>query len=331
MKPAFRLKSLRVTACILSIVSACASDSAPPGDATHAASAAGGHAAGATAGGGGQAAGTTGAAASGSSQGPADDLMLPVTMEPGGAEPWFNVYRPTDLAATGQPLPVIAWANGGCYRSDFTWAPLFNRWAAGGFVVLALTASPTGAATAMSSVSDQKQLVDWALAQADMEGSPYAGKLDTTRIVVAGNSCGGVTALGVAAMDSRVAAVFVLSGSSALGTSNKDVMGAINVPVGYVVGGPMDDIAYPAANMDYDLLPDGVPAMVVNRSSGNHLTVSTDMTVLPQDAEIAFNWMKLALYGSKQAAAALTSPDVCAVCEPGMWTLKSKNLDKLQH
>jgi hypothetical protein len=125
--------------------------------------------------------------------------------------------------------------------------------------------------------------------------------------------------------------VFVLSGSSALGTSDKAVMGAITVPVGYVVGGPGEDIAYPAANMDYDLLSDGIPAMVVNRSSGTHLTVSTDASVLPQDAEIALNWMGLTLFGTREASEMLTSPTVCSDCEPGVWTLKSKSLEQLQN
>lgn len=70
--------------------------------------------------------------------------------------------------------------------------------------------------------------------------------------------------------------------------------------------------------------------MVVNRSTGDHLTVSTDETVLPQDAEISLNWIDLALFGTKEAADALTSPNVCAICDPGVWTLKSKNLEKLR-
>jgi hypothetical protein len=138
-----------------------------------------------------------------------------------------------------------------------------------------------------------------------------------------------VTALGVAAKDQRVKAVYVLSGSSALGSSDRAAMGAISVPVGYVVGGPDEDIAYAAANMDYDLLEDGVPGMVVNRSMGDHVTVSTDETILPQHAEIALNWMDLAIYGTREAAETLKSPTLCTGCQAGVWTLKSKNLDML--
>jgi predicted dienelactone hydrolase len=258
---------------------------------------------------------------------------LPTTKETPGVAPWFNVYRPTDLAgavaATGQTLPVVVWADGGCVRSAFTWEPLYDRWAAGGFVVLALDAEPDASAYTMTSVADQDALLDWTLQEAQKNGSPYMGKLDTKRIVAAGNSCGGVTALGVAAKDKRVAAVFVLSGSSALGSTNTSVMAAISVPVGYVEGGT-EDISRAAAMSDYAALSPGIPAMIVSRSSGNHLMISTDPTNLAQEAEISLDWMDLSLYGTKEAFNALTSATLCSGCQPGIWTLTSKNLETLE-
>jgi predicted dienelactone hydrolase len=255
-------------------------------------------------------------------------LMLPTTMEYPAEEPWFNVYRPENLDATGEPLPVIAWANGGCYRSDFTWEPLFKRWAAGGFVVLALTMHPERGAMVQTSIAEQGGLVDWALKQAMAKDGAYAGKLDPEQIVAAGNSCGGVTALGLAAQDPRIAAVFVLSGSSGFGAANRAVIDKISVPVGYIVGGPQD-IAGGNATSDYDALPDGVPAMIVSRFEGDHRTVSTDPAILAHEAEIALNWMDLALYGTEEAHEELTSATVCADCESGHFALKSKHLEKL--
>ncbi|MET0385931.1 MAG: hypothetical protein ABW321_08225 [Polyangiales bacterium] len=290
--------------------------------------AAGGGGTGGSAGGAGEDAAGGAGGSSAAARPPAKSLMLPIMMESGGVEPWFNIYRPTDLSATSQPLPVIVWANGGCFRSDFTWEPLFNRWAAGGFIVLALTESPTEGALVQTSIEDQGKLIDWAFEQADKEGGTYAGKLDKTKLVAAGNSCGGVTALGLTAEDERVAAVFVLSGSSNVGAANTQVTGAIKVPVGYVVGGP-EDIAGANATGDYDSFSADLPAMIVSRKSGDHQTVSTDTMILPQVAEIALNWMDLALYGTKDAADELNTPNVCASCTPGDWTLKSKNLETL--
>ncbi|MDD9935189.1 MAG: hypothetical protein OXT09_16375 [Myxococcales bacterium] len=255
---------------------------------------------------------------------PAVEVELPTTMESPGVAPWFNVYRPMDLDAIEGPLPIVVWANGGCYRSDFTWAPLFERWAAAGFVVLALTESPDGGALAQTSVGDHGALIDWALGQAE-----YTEKLDPERVVAAGNSCGGITALGLAADDARVAAVFVLSGSSSVFGADVSVMSAVTVPVGYVVGGS-EDIAAANAAADYEALSDGVPAMIVSRSSGDHRTVSTDTMILPDVAEIALNWMDLTLHGTAAAAQALGSADVCGSCEPGVWSMMGKHLETLE-
>lgn len=155
-----------------------------------------------------------------------------------------------------------------------------------------------------------------------------AGKLDASRIVVAGNSCGGVTALEVAGVDQRLAAVFVLSGSSALGSVNKQVMQSVKVPVGYIVGGD-EDIAGANASGDYDALAPEIPALIVHRFEGDHQTVSTDTMILPHVAEISLKWLDLALYGTPEAYTALTSPNVCDSCKPGDWKLQSKHLETL--
>jgi hypothetical protein len=127
-----------------------------------------------------------------------------------------------------------------------------------------------------------------------------------------------------------LAAVFVLSGSSALGDVDETIMQAISIPVGYVPGSLSEDVAAPNAAGNYDALKDGVPAMVVNRKSGDHVTVSSDEKVLPEDAEISLEWMDLALYGTKAPYDALNMPNVCEHCTLGDWTLKSKHLDHLQ-
>lgn len=243
------------------------------------------------------------------------------------AEPWFDVFRPLDLTAvvneSGQLLPVIVWANGGCLRSNFTWQPLFKRWAAQGYVVLAMAEEPGRGALGTSNVQDHGALINWALTQ-----SPYADMMDGDRVVAAGNSCGGVTALGLAAVDERVAAVFVLSGSSAIGSTSESIMQAIDVPVGYVTGGPTD-IAGGPARSDFDALPTDASAMLVQRVSGGHVTVSTTVAILEEVADIALNWMNLALDGDEASYLDLTSETLCATCTPGDWGLIEKNMERL--
>jgi hypothetical protein len=263
---------------------------------------------------------------------PLSGRMLETMQEFISEAPTFNITRPTDLKATGDLLPVVVWANGGCLRSDFSWFPLFERWAQAGFVVLSITGTggPDDLAGMLSSTtkSEHGALIDQAV-KANQSG-PLAGALDLDRIVAAGNSCGGVTALELAAEDKRVAAVFVLSGSSAVGSVNTEVMNAISVPVGYITGSESEDVAAPNASDDYDAMQEGIPAMWMQRKSGDHLTVSTDEMILPQDAEIGLHWMDLALYGTKQALDTLTASDkVCATCPAGDWKLKAKHLETL--
>ena len=72
--------------------------------------------------------------------------------------------------------------------------------------------------------------------------------------------------------------------------------------------------------------------MIVTRSSGDHLTISYgDQTIVAREAEISLNWMDLALYGTREAYDALTSQNICTGCDPGLWTLTSKNLETLLH
>lgn len=243
------------------------------------------------------------------------------------AEPWFNVYRPADMPsaieAKGHLLPVIVWANGGCLRSDFTWQPLFKRWAAEGYVVLAFAERPDGGALSQSSWQEQGQLIDWAFNE-----SPYSDMLDTNGIVAAGNSCGGITALELTANDERVAAVFVLSGSSGVGKTDLETMQAITVPVGYVEGGPTDQTRK-RAESDYAAMDQTLPAMFVTRDVAGHVTISTDVAMLEETADIAHHWLDLVLYGNSDSYDELNSENVCSDCTPGKWSLTSRNLERL--
>lgn len=256
-----------------------------------------------------------------------DDAGFKTVKENIKVAPWFKVYRPADLNAavqeTGKALPLVVWTNGGCLRADFPWQTLFKRWAAEGYVVLALSADPENGSLGMTSAVEHGELIDWALSNPD-----YTDIVDPDGVIAAGNSCGGVTALNLTAKDPRVAGVFVLSGSSALGMANKKVMQSIKVPVGYVIGGE-EDISGGPARKDFDALDDDIPAMLINRKEGGHLVVSTDKETLKEVADISFHWMDLILNGSQTSYDELTAPDVCSDCAPGNWTLKPQNLDAL--
>ena len=263
---------------------------------------------------------------------PATSRSLATTVEQAPDLPGYNLYRPVDLDATGAPLPVVVWANGGCVRHDATWSSMLERWAAAGFVVIAITVPAEGQAETApaSTADDQAAAIDWAEEQAAGTG-PYAGRLDLERVVAAGNSCGGITSLGLAASDDRVRSVFVLSGSSvgpgATPEQAAAIMGEISVPVGFAVGGE-EDIARHEAMQDHDALPAGVPGLVAGRRTFDHVVVSTDEGALADVAEIGINWMDLSLNGNRAALAALEG-NPCGDCPAGLWTVTAKHLDSL--
>ena len=171
------------------------------------------------------------------------------------------------------------------------------------------------------------------MAQNQTPGSPYEGRLDLDRVVAAGNSCGGITAIGLAEADKRVKGVFVLSGSSTIPGAPREqvaeVMGDVDVPVGYAVGAPDQDIARPQAIQDLELLGDGIGGLVASRDSGDHVTVSTTPAILGQEvADLSINWFDLVLNKNETALRSLTEAP-CADCPPGTWTVEAKDLDVL--
>jgi dienelactone hydrolase len=259
----------------------------------------------------------------------ASGAPVPIAKETSANLPGYNIYRPANFKA-GALLPVIAWANGGCVRRDATWTTILERWAGEGFFVVAVTGLPNSDPTAPGrfTVDDQAAAIEWAIRENKTSNSPYANRLDVNRIVAAGNSCGGMTSLALASRDSRVKSVYILSGSSLGPNTTKEAAGAlmskVSAPVLFIVGGE-EDIARKPSNLDYSLLRDGIAAMVVSRSAGDHRTISTDPAIQSDAADIGVNWFKATLHDDKDAIKALRT-SLCAKCDRSTWSAESKNL-----
>jgi dienelactone hydrolase len=259
----------------------------------------------------------------------ASGAPVPITKESSANLPGYNIYRPADMTV-GAPLTVIAWANGGCVRRDATWNTILERWASEGFFVIAVTGLPNSdpAAPGRFTVEDQAAAIEWAIRENGNPSSPYANRLDLNRIVAAGNSCGGMTSLALASRDARVKSVYILSGSSLGPNTTKEaaaaLMSKVSAPVLFIVGGE-EDIARKPSNLDYSLLRDGIAAMVVSRSGGDHRTVSTDPAIQSDAADIGVSWFKATLHGDKAAVQTLRT-NLCAKCDPQTWSAEMKNL-----
>ncbi len=141
------------------------------------------------------------------------------------ALPTHGIYRPRDLRPFGpqNPLPIVAFGNGGCRNTSGEFRNLLSEIASQGFLVVAI--GPAGNSVVMGSeertnMTAASQLLDgvtWAVAENSRVGSPYYQKLAVTKIAVTGQSCGAQQALEVSG-DPRVATTVAFSQGLNMGT-----------------------------------------------------------------------------------------------------------------
>jgi hypothetical protein len=239
---------------------------------------------------------------------------------PAGYETTFRltnhtIYRPDTLPA-GVKLPIVAWGNGAC-RADGTWfRNILTEWASHGFLVIA-NGRPGG-----SGSTDSDMLVDsidWAVAENSRRTGKYYGRLDTTKIAVMGQSCGGIETYEVAA-DPRLTTT-VLWNSGLLDDSQNYLLQRLRVPIAYFIGGPTD-IAYENAMDDWRRLPAGLPAFMGNLDVGHFGTF--DQPNGGEFGRVGGHWLKWHLKGDQASKAQFVGPN-CGLCATE-WDVMRQNL-----
>ncbi|WP_067829834.1 alpha/beta hydrolase [Actinomadura kijaniata] len=247
---------------------------------------------------------------------------------PGGSGPYpadyetsprlrdHTIYRPDTIPA-GLRLPIVAWGNGAC-RADGTWFQnILREFASHGFLVIA-NGRPGG-----SGQTDSDMLVeaiDWAIAENGRVGSGYRGRIDTTRIAVMGQSCGGIEAYEVSSTDRRVTTTGIFN-SGLMSPLDKPMLSRLRAPIGYFVGGP-SDIAHPNAMDDWRRLPAGLPAFMGNLDVGHFGTY--DQPDGGEFGRVGSAWLRWRLKGDTAARSLFVGPD-CGLCGTD-WDVMQKNL-----
>lgn len=226
-----------------------------------------------------------------------------------------TIYRP-DTLPTDVRMPIVAWGNGAC-RADGTWFEnILTEFASHGFLVIA-NGRPGG-----SGSTDSEMLidaVDWAVAENSRLGSKYRGRIDTTKIAVMGQSCGGIETIEVAD-DPRITTT-VIWNSGLLRSTQKPLLRRLHAPIAYFIGGPTD-IAYRNAMDDWSRLPAGLPAFMGNLDVGHYGTFRD-----PNGGEfgrVGVHWLKWQLRGDPAGRAQFVGPD-CGLCDTD-WDVMQKNL-----
>lgn len=149
------------------------------------------------------------------------------------------------------PLPIIAWGNGAdnmCSNSSLPYAAFLSEIASHGYFIVAVGNDdidyppPDGLGILAdgrpirTEASALTKAVDWAIAENSRAGSPYEGKLDTSKIAYMGHACGGQQAM-AASSDPRTTTTVLLNSAAKFSPSSSDTH---KVSMGYFEGGRDD-------------------------------------------------------------------------------------------
>lgn len=283
---------------------------------------------------------------------PAGNGPFRAVMETDPGLPTHTVYRPADLARWGgrKRLPIVVWGNGACSNIGNKFRRHLTELTSHGFVAIAVgpigtpkdeeepvaqprtpgaPPAPPPSGPPATRTAQLIQAIDWAIAENSRPGSKYRGKLDTTHIAVAGQSCGGVQAI-EASTDPRVTTSMIFN-SGLLDQPTQMAGGAVltkqdlkfHGPVVYI-SGDASDIAFKNADDDFDRI-DNVPAfrgyMKGVGHNGTHRWLNGG-----EFAVVSTAWLSWRLKGDAQAARMFQGPD-CGLCKDPRWVVRKKKID----
>ncbi|MET8258673.1 cellulose binding domain-containing protein [Micromonospora sp. NPDC005205] len=225
-----------------------------------------------------------------------------------------TIFRPQTLPS--ERLPIVVWGNGGCSANGLSQGNFLREIASHGFLAIA-NGAPNGSGSTNSQMLTQS--IDWAVAENSRQGSKYYNKIDTSKVAVAGFSCGGLEAYAVS-NDPRVTTTGIFS-SGLLNDADDYQLRRLTKPIAYFVGGP-SDIAYPNAMDDWGKLPAGLPAFMGNLNVGHGGTY--DQANGGEFGRVATLYFKWRLKGDTTAGRTFVGTD-CGLCRT-QWTVQQKNL-----
>ncbi|GAA1776623.1 cellulose binding domain-containing protein [Luedemannella helvata] len=238
----------------------------------------------------------------------------PAGYETSGSLPNHTIYRPECLPT--EKLPVLAWSQGACSANGTAALNFLREIASHGFLVIA-NGNPNGSGS--STASWLTQSMDWAVAENARQGSKYYGRLDTSKIAVAGFSCGGLEAYEVS-NDARITTTVIFS-SGLLNDANDYQLRRLTKPIAYFIGGT-SDIAYPNAMDDWGKLPSGLPAFMGNLNVGHGGTY--DQYNGGEFGRVMVLYLKWRLKGDQNAGRNFVGSN-CGLCGT-QWQVQQKNL-----
>lgn len=262
--------------------------------------------------------------------------------------PTHAIYRPRDLSPFGERmrLPIVAFANGGCRNSSGEFRNFLSQVASNGFLIVAIGPAVNAATQSWEAATGATQSslltdgINWAVAENGRNDSPYFGKLDTAKLAVMGQSCGGVQALDIATSDPRISTAVILNSGVVNGTPprgagaadgfgsmtpmlqsvTKDRLQNLHSPIAYFIGGASDTAQQYAAD-DFPRI-EKVPVFMANRDVGHYPGTYRE----PNGGAFAIavgGWLQWQLKGD-QTAAKMFAGASCGLCTDPKWQVERK-------
>lgn len=288
-------------------------------------------------------------------------------MAPGGLE--YVVYQPKDLGAAtrSHKLGIYIWGNSGCVADGASARYHLTEIASHGFVVIAPgtilngpkappappadaaakgTPSPEDLQRMISKGASSAKMIaalDWILAENKREGSPYFGLINSEKVAIGGNSCGGLIAIKTAS-DPRVKVLAVQNSgvfsappampgnmsaeatralaNSPMMSVKKEDLAKLHTAVLYVEGGP-DDVSQPNALDDFKRI-NQVPVFVADHPGAGHVGLFLEPN--GEGTKIELDWLAWQLDGDRVAAQTFVGPD-CVLCRDFRWAVYRKGIE----
>jgi dienelactone hydrolase len=233
--------------------------------------------------------------------------------------PGLKTFLPGSLDAFPRrdTLPVVIWANGGCNVDAPVYMSFLSTIASHGFLVITTADPPEGGPPGrQTTAKDLTAAIDWAQRENSRAGSPLKGKIETKRVAVMGQSCGGGLAIELGA-DPRVATIGVFN----YGTT-EDVLKKTHGPV-LLINGHEQDFMMQASKATYEAI-DRLPAFYGAMHGAGHVGTVTQPGG-GEFADVASNWALWQLKGDRKASAMFVGPQ-CSLCTNSNWDVQSKRL-----
>jgi hypothetical protein len=228
-----------------------------------------------------------------------------------------TLFVPAKLGANGLKHPIIVWTNGATGSTSF-YQNLLEHFASHGFFVVA---DKMSGGNHDPEIVEQAAGIDWAIAEAAREDSPYFGKLDPDRLGIAGHSLGSVGSFANTGHE-RVKASIHWSGGLTGNPVGADEawLQLIHAPAAFLCGGA-EARALPRCSGDFDNAPGGVPIFYGTVEGVGH----TDVFGEPNGGQwgrAAIAWWRLTLAGDETFRSWFEGPD-CELCA-SPWMGKSR-------